>query len=455
MKLRTKIQLFSSLFMLILVLLINTSVYYLFYKTSADTELDQLAIQTNTMVETINANPNIPKKELLHAFLPADGMIRIYSEADSKPLLTVTKLTDYRELPGEFSRIESRAIMKNADNNSIAVISKPIIWDEGEVVSLQVSEHSALNETMKTLFYVLVVASILMVIPTIIAGFVLGRFLLRPINALIQTMQDNTKYAKWEKIDIENRSHDEIYEMGMTFNDMIDQIKENFEKQEIFVSDASHELKTPISIVKSYAQLLERRGQDNPELFKESVEAIDSEADRMQKLVEQMLLLAKSEYVPHNERRVNMTELCEETVHTFKGAYDRLIHLEIPLQSEIYVMGNKDQLHQVLYILMNNAIKYSEDAITLTLTKENQHVHIRVSDNGQGISEKDQQRIFDRFYRIDKARSRDTGGTGLGLPIAKSIIENHQGHISVMSQLSEGTTFLLELPIRENPQIVR
>src|SRR5699024_359373 len=118
MKLRTKIQLFSSLFILILVLLINTSVYYLFYKTSVDSELDQLAAQTNTMVETLNENPNIHIDELLKAFLPTNGMIRVYTENDNDPLhiVTNTKLMDYRNLPGEFSRVESRTIVTNEED---------------------------------------------------------------------------------------------------------------------------------------------------------------------------------------------------------------------------------------------------------------------------------------------------------------------------------------------------
>src|SRR5699024_4349451 len=101
--------------------------------------------------------------------------------------------------------------------------------------------------------------------------------------------------ANWQKIDVENRSHDELYEMEQTFNEMIERLKENYEKQEVFVSDASHELKTPISIVKSYAQLMHRRGDKHPELISESVQAINTEADRMQQLVEQLLLLVKNE----------------------------------------------------------------------------------------------------------------------------------------------------------------
>lgn len=447
MTLRMKIQLFSSLFMLILVLLINTSIYYLFYKTSVNSELDQLITHTNLMIETLNENPDIPFQNLLHAFLPADGMIRIYTEEDELPLHSFMKQAEFRNVPGEYSPVESRAIIKNEDKIDIAIVSKPIIWNDGQVVTLQVSQHLyGLKETMRTLFYVLVIASLLILIPTIIAGFILSRFLLRPIHTLIETMKENTQYKKWEKIDVHDRSKDEIYEMGMTFNHMIDRIKDNFEKQEIFVSDASHELKTPISIVKSYAQLLKRRGLENPELFHESVDAIDSEADRMQKLVEQMLLLAKSEYEPHHEY-VNMTEVCQETFHTLKGIHQRDIRAMLPDEhQQISVIGNRDQLLQVLYILMNNAIKYGEVPITLVLEETDQHVLIKVIDCGPGISEKDQQHIFDRFYRVDKARSRTTGGTGLGLPIAKSIIDHHHGEISVQSRLGEGTTFKVTLP---------
>src|SRR5699024_7328962 len=113
-----------------------------------------------------------------------------------------------------------------------------------------------------------------------------------------------------------------IYEMETTYNEMINQLKDNFEKQEVFVSDASHELKTPIAIIKSYAQLLERRGKSHPEVFNEAVEAIDSESDRMQQLVEQMLLLAKNkEAAPHET--IELVSLIEKIIVTFKKAYDR------------------------------------------------------------------------------------------------------------------------------------
>ena len=445
MKLQTKIQLFSSVFMLILILLINTAIYFLFYNISADSELEQLAAQTDMMVEALNNSSDIPEQELLEAFLPSDGMIRVIGE-DSKSVIPIlTKKNEYRRLDSAYSTSESRTINTDVAKENVAVITKPIIWNNGDVVTLQVSEHLiALHENMKTLFYVLLVASIVMLIPIFIGANALSRFLLKPIKTLTEAMKGNTTHAQWRKITNLNKSKDELYEMEKTFNEMIDYLKENFRKQEVFVSDASHELKTPISIVKSYAQLLSRRGIDNPKLVHESIEAIDSEADRMQKLVEQMLNLAKNQATQTMEN-VDFTAVCSEAVKIFRGASDREIHFQ-HMDEQVSVLGNKDHLEQIVYILIDNALKYSEQSIDIHLTRDDKWINFVVTDYGQGIPQDEQERIFDRFYRIDKARSRETGGTGLGLPIAKAITEAHQGHLSVESEVGKGTTFTLKLP---------
>lgn len=450
LKLRTKIQLFTSLFMLVLVLLVNTSIYFLFYKIAADSDLEQMAVQMDALTETLADNPDISNEEakmLIKAYLPTNGMIRVIDEND-RPFILQTKSGAYETLPWEYVTTESKTIETQANGPDVAIITRPVIWNNGEIVTVQLSNHlNHLEETMKTLFYVLIVAGAIMLIPSIIAGTLLGRFLLNPIQKLIQTMKDNTKHAKWQKINLENRSKDELYEMEMTFNEMIDYLRDNFEKQEIFVSNASHELKTPIQIVKSYAQLLERRGMENPELLQESIEAIDSEADRMKKLVEQLLSLAKNRQA-QEMNRVDLGELTEETVETFEKAYARKINFQ-QNADDLMVYGNRDQLEQVIYILIENAIKYSNDKINVSASKLNDDVIIQVKDHGQGIHEDEQKRIFDRFYRVDKARSRETGGTGLGLAIAKVITEEHHGEVSVSSKVGEGSTFTLCLPYRE------
>ncbi|WP_087974515.1 sensor histidine kinase [Oceanobacillus rekensis] len=450
MKLRTKIQLFSSLFMLVLILLVNTSIYFLFYKTAADSELDQLTLQADAFTETLAENPEITNEEasdLVKAYLPTNGMIRVIQEDGSKIMEPARAEEYYRSLPeADYTTVESNRIVSGQNGMDIAVITKPVIWNTGEIVTIQISDHLVqLEETMNALFYVFVIAGAIMLVPVVIAGAVLSRFLLNPIQKLIHTMKDNTKHAKWEKINLENRSRDELYEMEKTFNEMIDYLRDNFEKQEIFVSNASHELKTPIQIVKSYAQLLERRGDENPELLKESIEAIDSEADRMKKLVEQMLLLAKNKQSA-TMKQVDLGTLSEETITTFRRAYSRELYFQKNAE-DLLVQGNRDQLEQVIYILIENAIKYSSDKINVSLSKINNDIFFQVRDYGDGIPEEEQERIFDRFYRVDKARSRDTGGTGLGLAIANIITEEHSGELTVSSKPGQGSTFTLRLPV--------
>lgn len=444
MKLRTKIQIFTSFFMFLFILMINASIYYLFYQNSVETELTELTEQTNTIIATVNENPDIPPGELIKAFLPADGIIRVYPESGDP--LVHSKSADYFDLPGGYGTSEVREVI-TFEGNRYATVSKPIIWNDGDIVTLQVyKELVALTANMKNLFYVLTIASIIIIIPIIIAGNLLARFLLQPITSLISTMKENMKYGKWKKIELTNRSHDELYEMEKTFNDMIDSLKDNYEMQEIFVSDASHELKTPISIIKSYTQLLERRGKDNPELWKESLDAIGSEADRMQKLVEQLLALAKNKEVQHSEN-VNITELMEKTIEVFTGAYDRNIELH-ENRKPIHILGNQDQLRQVFYILIDNALKYSDHNVIIAMVPHDNQIAISVKDFGQGIPKEERERIFERFYRMDKARSRNTGGTGLGLAIAKSIIRSHGGTITVDSSPGEGSTFQVMLPFK-------
>lgn len=450
MKLKTKIQLFSSLFMLLLILLVNTSIYFLFYKISAENELSRLSNETNTIVETLQANPDVPRSQLLKAFVPENGIIRVIDQNGEELIPTITKSESYTQLAYEFIDHEKRTIEKDEQGHYIAVVMKPIIWENGEVATLQVANFLiALDEMMHTLFYVLVAASLIILIPTVIAGNLLSKFVLQPIQKLIETMKINIHDKNWQLIEVENESKDELYEMVTTFNELMRQLKESFKKQEQFVSDASHELKTPLSIIKSYAELLKRRGKANPELIAESIDVIEQEAERMQLLVNQLLDLAKNKQAfPHEP--IDLVPLVKKVHRIFADAYDRKIHLDIAEKS-VLIKGNEKQIEQVVYILLSNAIKYSEKEIALYLYVKQQFAVLDVIDKGIGISEEEQKRIFDRFYRVDKARSRQTGGTGLGLAIANEIVKHHGGTIEVVSEIGKGSTFTVNIPMLTNP----
>lgn len=446
MKLRTKIRLFSSILILSMLILVNTFIYFLFYKNATDSELAELSLQTDVLIEHLSkTTSDVEASEVINAFLPANGMVKVFS-SDQRVIEFKRKGEAYRTLEGAYQTAETRRIERPRRGVHVAVVTKPIIWHDGSIVTLQMSDNLvALTNTMRILFYVLIIASLVILIPTVIGSNILSRLLLNPIEELTRTMKTNIKEQKWEKIKHREHSKDEFYEMEVTFNEMIDQLKDNYERQEDFVSNASHELKTPIQIVKSYAQLLARRGKDNPELLDESIEAIDSEADRMKRLVEQLLSLAKNkENVVHE--RIELVQLIDHSITTFKQAYNREIEFHKNIEA-IHVLGNAGQLEQVIYILIDNALKYSEKEIIVSLFTYNGDVIYSVQDFGNGISPDDQERIFERFYRVDKARSRETGGSGLGLSIAREIAEDHQGMITVDSTFGEGSTFTVVLPV--------
>ncbi|MCT1902841.1 HAMP domain-containing histidine kinase [Oceanobacillus sojae] len=448
MTLRKKIILFSSVFMFLAIVISHTAIYFLFNRTASNGEIDQLSVQTDAFVAAVsqsNSTSTETMRDLLTAYLPANGIIRIIDETGNNVVRPQTKSSQYASLEANYTTSETSRIVQDDAGSNYAIIEKPIIWENGDIVTVHVANKLVyLDETMRTLTYVLLFSSAVILIPTIIASIVLSRFLLTPIQKLKDTMQRNIHNKNWQKIDVEKRSRDEIYEMEITFNEMIDSLKENFEKQEAFVSNASHELKTPIQIIKSYAQLIERQGKKRPELLDESVGAIDSEADRMQNLVEQLLLLAKHQN-ENKKQEVNVREIVEQVIQTIQNAYpERRIQLDAE-NGNYEIHGNIDQLKQIPYILIENALKYSEEDVLVSMYSDAGKSFIQFKDFGEGIGKEEQEKIFDRFYRVDRARNRETGGTGLGLAIAKEIIETHGGNITVESEEGKGSTFTWEL----------
>ena len=231
---------------------------------------------------------------------------------------------------------------------------------------------------------------------------------------------------------------------------MLDRIERSYNSQKQFVSDASHELRTPISVIRGYTDMLKRWGKDDPEVLEEGIEAISQETEGMKDLVESLLFLAR-----HDKKTLMMeisvfdsSELLwevqkEETmVHTG-------FSFEIRDMDKVNIKADRNMMKQVLRILCDNAVKYSapESTVTLSCNDElNGYCCLSVRDTGQGISPEDLPKIFDRFYRSDEARRKDTGGHGLGLSIARIIVVAHGGKIKVRSKQGIGTVFSVLLP---------
>ena len=236
----------------------------------------------------------------------------------------------------------------------------------------------------------------------------------------------------------------------IVFQDMTNEHKlDNMRKE--FVANVSHELKTPITTIKSYTETLMDNGVDN-EIGKRFLVVIDNECDRMARLVKDLLQLSNLDYkkTTWKKQEVSVKEFLEEILSKLEFAFKEKNH-EILLDIEKNlpnIVIDKDGIEQVILNIISNAIKYTENGgkIEVSSRRSNQFISIKVKDNGIGIPEEDQHRIFERFYRVEKGRSRELGGTGLGLSIAKQIIEAHKGEILLESRFGEGTTIEVKIP---------
>ena len=241
----------------------------------------------------------------------------------------------------------------------------------------------------------------------------------------------------------------ELQILAGAINAMLDRIDEAYRSQMRFVSDASHELRTPIAVIQGYANLLNRWGKDDPTTRQEAIDAIKSEADSMKELVEQLLFLARGD---NDSMHIEMEsfDLTEIAAEVFKetGMIDRSHRFQSRWGGPVPVVADVGLIKQALRILVDNAIKYTPagGAITLSVSCEGGEARLSVQDEGQGIDAASLPHIFDRFYRTDESRTRQTGGTGLGLAIAKWIVERHGGWFEVVSWEGVGTRMTVVLP---------
>ncbi len=228
-----------------------------------------------------------------------------------------------------------------------------------------------------------------------------------------------------------------------------------------FVANVSHELKTPVTSVKGFAETLLDGALEDPDMAKQFIQIIYQEADRLHRLINDLLDLSRieSKHIPLHKEPLNIVDIINSILEKMKPKIEKekqSIDLQIPDEA-VFVMADQDRIEQVLINLIDNAIKYTENEgeIALTLEKQNHFVTISISDTGIGIPKEDLPRIFERFYRVDKGRSRRMGGTGLGLSIVKHIVEGHGGKVWVKSEVGKGTTFYFTLSKGKNSDINR
>lgn len=299
------------------------------------------------------------------------------------------------------------------------------------------------------------------------------RYLLEPLRQIGQTAEElsraNFEVQKYHNLE---SAIDEISplspgarlstgdrELGgleSAINNLLGRMHDSYRQQTRFVSDASHELRTPIAVVQGYADMLARWGSKDEKILQESIDAIQSESRHMQKLVEQLLFLARGD-TGRNELQFRLLDL-SDMIREVRDEYSMIKETHVWTLKEmtpITAFGDLSMLKQCARVLCDNAARYSEPGSEIVLgtsVSEDGEPCFEIRDNGQGIPEPDIKRIFDRFYRSDPARARANGGTGLGLSIAKWIVDQHEGYFKVISLEGVGTRINVCLPPAEKLQ---
>ena len=284
----------------------------------------------------------------------------------------------------------------------------------------------------------------------------LAYFISRLISKPIEQIHDIIASINEDNIDSKRliipKKNDEFAVVSQQFNELLDKISFYISQQKHFVEDVSHELRTPVAIVEGHLKLLNRWGKDDPEVLEESLEASLAEIKRMKTLVQEMLDLSRAPQVreQYKDATAEVVDTLTQIVSNFKVLYpDFTFVLDIDSKADLLSPIYRNHFEQVIIILLDNAVKYSTNRkeIIVSLSTVADQVEIGIQDFGMGLSEEDKKKVFSRFYRVDKARSRERGGNGLGLSIAKELIEGYNGSISLTSHLDQGTVFKVKLPI--------
>lgn len=385
---------------------------------------------------------------LMTSIVDKDQTVRLLN-ADGIELLQINNTSTFKAFKDIDVPVEGYALNKY-DNSSISAIGNVRLGRFKGYIQL---EHP-LKSFQSTKTYILTAMLLFSVCALLLSGWIgylLASYLLKPLKDLKMTMDDVVAHGFEKELTISYDAKDEIGELIIVYESMMAKLKYSFEQQQQFMADASHELRTPIQVVEGHLSLLNRWGKEDPEILEESLGISLREVHQMKTLIDEMLELARGEQMK-DQPPTNILEHTEEVIEELNQVYPTAyIEHEIPIDRSLHVLISSNAYQQIMRNLLINAIRYSTEPaqVHISYERKTKYIIVHVQDQGIGIDPQHGTKIFDRFYRVDTARSRDLGGSGLGLSIVKMLVENARGSITVKSELGKGSTFSLVLPLIE------
>lgn len=332
----------------------------------------------------------------------------------------------------------------------VRLVTMPV-KDEEIIYLVQVgADFKGVHSVIRRLLSILIGSGVIALMAAIFGGRFLMQKAMKPVDEITKTAR---------KIEAENLNQrlvvpptgDELSQLASTLNEMIDRLEHSFRQIRQFTADASHELRTPLTVMRGQVEVTLRKERPIEE-YRQVLESNLEEAEWMSKIVENLLTLSRADAgeITLEAKSVSLGQLLEDAYEECKILAEiKNIQVFLDKIQKVEVIGDELRLRQLLWNLIDNAVKYTlaGGKIHLSLETDGVFAKLKVEDTGIGISQEDLPRIFDRFFRVDKARSREMSGSGLGLSIVRWIVNAHKGHIEVVSRLGEGSCFTVLLPL--------
>jgi heavy metal sensor kinase len=456
-----------TLWYIVILGIILTSFSTFLYLTLSRSLYNGIDVKIKSIAEVIASSSTNPYSQ--YSFSSLDRMLK-----DSFSLRPVTKFIQVLDESGRIGKksdnlqnfqlpISIRAL-KNASQGSITfettkafgkyplrMVTVPVIQGRRVINIVQVATSlEEVEEALKTLLLILWITVPSALGFASLGGLFLANKALKPVDEITKTARMITSRSLNQRIKLK-KTKDEIGRLAETFNDMISRLGRSFKQIRQFSADASHELRTPLTILKGEIEVGLRRRR-RPEEYRRILDSNLEEVNHMTQIVDDLLFLSKADMgeIHLKKNRINLTGLISEVGTQVKViAMAKNIKVHISNDSGVAVIGDRLRLRELLLNLVDNGVKYTPEGgeMRISVERDDGRVKLCVLDNGIGIAPEDQPHIFDRFFRVDKARSREAGGSGLGLSICKWIVEAHGGEISVESGVGKGSIFTVTLPL--------
>jgi len=386
-----------------------------------------------------------------YALFNDKGLIVARSEGLLEDKKSVDNMIDSYNKGGVF--VERESAIRNPDKTIAYLVTRSFKNRTGDIFYLQFGttpfgHREALNVFLKT--GLLMIPVIILVV--LLSGFILTGQFLSPISRLIKASNEIvlSDFASAKDLPVRGVG-DELDSLAASFNNVLRKLRESYQKIILFTANASHEIRLPITAIKGEAEVVLERGKDVEE-YRDVMESVVLEMDRLTRMINRLLYLSRGDSGMDklDIKKVELMGLLSKMVEFYRVLAERKnIILDLSTkEGSFFAQADHSKLEELFSNIIENAIRYTPEngSITIEIAKQKDKHVISISDTGIGIPEEEQGKIFERFYRVDKARSRDDGGAGLGLSIAAMIVKMHKGEIKVKSQPNKGSVFTISLP---------